>query len=68
MGEVSLAQTTADALSSVERYTKGMQDDFVSVEHILLGLTDTVESKRLAQHGLTKDAILNALKSIDRLL
>jgi ATP-dependent Clp protease ATP-binding subunit ClpB len=64
MGEVGLAQTTADALSSAERYARGMQDDFVSVEHILLGLTDSVESKRLAQHGLTKDAILTALKSI----
>jgi ATP-dependent Clp protease ATP-binding subunit ClpB len=62
--EVGLAQTTADALAAAERYAKGMQDDYVSVEHILLGLTDSIEDKRLAQHGLTKDAILNALKSI----
>ncbi len=41
-----------------------MQDDYVSVEHILLALTDSAEGKRLAQHGLTKDAILTALKSI----
>ncbi|MGA2490466.1 MAG: ATP-dependent chaperone ClpB [Anaerolineales bacterium] len=62
--EIGLAQATADVLSAAERYAKGMQDDYVSVEHILLGLTDSIESKRLAQHGLTKDAILNALKSI----
>jgi ATP-dependent Clp protease ATP-binding subunit ClpB len=62
--EVGLAQTTADALAAAERYAKGMQDEYVSVEHILLGLTDSIEDKRLAQHGLTKDAILNALKSI----
>ena len=62
--EVGLAQTTADVLAAAERYAKGMQDDYVSVEHLLLGLTDSIEGKRLAQHGLTKDAILNALKAI----
>ncbi len=62
--EVGLAQTTADTLTAAERYAKGMQDDYVSVEQILLGLTDSIEGKRLAQHGLTKDAILSALKEI----
>jgi ATP-dependent Clp protease ATP-binding subunit ClpB len=41
-----------------------MQDDYVSAEHLLLGLTDSVEGKRLAAFGLTKDAVLNALKSV----
>ena len=41
-----------------------MQDDYVSTEHILLALTDTLEGKRLASFGLTKDAILTALKSV----
>ncbi len=62
--DIGLAQASADVLSAAQRYAKGMQDDFVSVEHILLGLTDSIEGKRLSQHGLTKDAILNALKSI----
>jgi ATP-dependent Clp protease ATP-binding subunit ClpB len=62
--EVGLAPTTADVLSAAERYAKGMQDDYVSTEHLLLGLTDSIEGKRLASHGLTKDAILNALKSV----
>jgi ATP-dependent Clp protease ATP-binding subunit ClpB len=62
--EVGLAQATVDALNAAERYAKGMQDDYVSVEHILLGLIDSSEGKRLAQYGLTKDAVLNALKSI----
>ena len=34
--EVGLAQTTSDALTAAERYAKGMQDDYVSTEHILL--------------------------------
>src|SRR5687767_831010 len=62
--DVGLAQTTADALTAAERYAKGMQDDYVSTEHILLGLTDSTEAKRLGSYGLTKDAILNALKSV----
>jgi ATP-dependent Clp protease ATP-binding subunit ClpB len=63
-GEVGLAQTTADALTAAERYAKGMQDDYVSAEHLLLGLSDSIEGKRLAAHGLTKDAILAALKDV----
>jgi ATP-dependent Clp protease ATP-binding subunit ClpB len=62
--DVGLAQTTADVLATAERYAKGMQDDYVSTEHLLLGLADSVEGKRLAAFGLTKDAILNALKSV----
>ena len=63
-GEVGLARSTADALAAAERYAKGMQDEYVSTEHILLGLTDSTEGKRLAQFGLEKDAILKALRAV----
>ncbi|MGD9093486.1 MAG: Clp protease N-terminal domain-containing protein, partial [Anaerolineales bacterium] len=59
-----LARSTSDVLSAAERYAKGMQDEYVSTEHILLGLTDSVEGKRLSQYGLDKDAVLKALKSV----
>ncbi|NWF65111.1 MAG: type VI secretion system ATPase TssH, partial [Chloroflexi bacterium] len=62
--QVGLAQATADVLTAAERYAKGIQDDYVSTEHILLGLTESIEGKRLASFGLTKDAILNALKAV----
>ena len=62
--EVGLAQPTADVFRAAERYAKGMQDDYVSTEHILLGLTESMEGKRLASFGLTKDAIFSALKSV----
>jgi ATP-dependent Clp protease ATP-binding subunit ClpB len=62
--DVGLSPAAAEVLNSAERYAKGMQDDYVSVEHILLALADSTEGKRLAGYGLTKDAILNALKSI----
>ena len=62
--EVGLSQPTSNALQAAERYAKGMQDDYVSTEHILLGLTESPEGRRMASFGLTKDAILNALKSV----
>ena len=62
--DVGLAQTASDVFRAAERYAKGMQDDYVSTEHILLGLSDSSEGKRLASFGLTKDAILTALKSV----
>ncbi|HEX9027741.1 MAG TPA: ATP-dependent chaperone ClpB [Anaerolineales bacterium] len=63
-GEVGLSRPASDVLAAAERYAKGMQDEFVSAEHILLGLTESSEAKRLSQYGLTKDAILRALATI----
>jgi len=62
--DVGLSRPAADALQAAERYAKGMQDDYVSTEHILLGLTDSPEGVHLSQYGLTKDAILAALKTV----
>jgi len=63
-GQVGLSHPAVDVLSAAERYAKGMQDEYVSTEHILLGLTESIEGKRLSQYGLTKDAILKALVSV----
>lgn len=63
-GDIGLSRPAADVLEAAIRYAKGMQDDYVSTEHILLALTDSPEGKRLGQFGLTKDAILKALASI----
>lgn len=63
-GETGLGRTTAEVLKAAERYAKGMQDDYVSTEHILLGLTESTEAKRLTQYGLTKDALLRALTEV----
>ncbi len=62
--EVGLSRHMLDVLSAAENYAKGMQDDFVSTEHILLGLADSREGRRLTQFGLTKDAILAALQQV----
>jgi ATP-dependent Clp protease ATP-binding subunit ClpB len=62
--EAGLARPTADVLKAAERYAKGMKDDFVSTEHLLLALTESTEANRLSQYGLTKDAILRALAEV----
>ncbi len=63
-GEVGLGRASADVLTAAERYARGMQDEYVSTEHILLALTESPEGKRLGQYGLTKDAILKALVDV----
>ena len=62
--QIGLARPAADVLAAAERIAKGMQDEYVSTEHILLGLTESIEGKRLSQYGLTKDAILKALVGV----
>ena len=62
--EVGLSRPAAQVLEAAERYAKGMKDEYVSTEHIFLGLTDSPEKKRLSQYGMTKDAILKALTGI----
>ncbi|MCB9133784.1 MAG: ATP-dependent chaperone ClpB [Anaerolineales bacterium] len=62
--QAGLSRPATDTLSAAERYAKGMRDDYVSTEHLLLGLTDSPEGKRLEHYGLTKDAILKALQEV----
>ena len=62
--EAGLSRPAASVLDAAERYAKGMGDEYISTEHILLGLTDSPEGKTLANFGVTKDAILKALREI----
>ncbi len=62
--QIGLSAPSTEVLASAEKFAKGMKDDYVSTEHILLGLTDSIERKRLDAYGLTRDAILKALTSV----
>lgn len=62
--QVGLSSQAGNVLSAAERTAKGMKDEYVSTEHILLGLSESVEGKRLSEYGLTKDNILKALASV----
>jgi ATP-dependent Clp protease ATP-binding subunit ClpB len=63
-GQPGLSQSTTKVVDTAERYAKGMSDEYISTEHLLLGLTESNEGKRLSSYGLTKDAILKALKEV----
>ncbi|MCJ7519218.1 MAG: ATP-dependent chaperone ClpB [Anaerolineaceae bacterium] len=63
-GEVSLSSQASQVLDAAERFARGMQDEYTSTEHILLGLLESVEGKRMAHYGLTKDSVLKALMDI----
>jgi ATP-dependent Clp protease ATP-binding subunit ClpB len=61
---VGMNREVRDALAASEKFAKGMHDEYVSTEHILLGLTESPQADRLAAHGLTKEAVLEAMQEI----
>jgi ATP-dependent Clp protease ATP-binding subunit ClpB len=63
-GQPGMSRGTSQVINAAQRFAKGMSDEYVSTEHLLLGLTEGPESDRLASYGLTKDAILKALKDV----
>jgi len=62
--DIGLSRAASDVLNTAERLAKGMKDDYVSTEHILLALTESSERGLLSQYGITKDSVLNALKDV----
>ncbi len=63
-GSLSATQATARVFTDAESIAKNMRDEYVSTEHLLLALCDSVEGQRLSRFGIDKPAILKALKSI----
>jgi ATP-dependent Clp protease ATP-binding subunit ClpB len=65
--QVSLSPALNRALDQAQKEADAMRDAFVSTEHLLLALAaekETASSKLLAQSGVTRDAILSALKAL----
>ena len=62
--EVRLSRPAGEVLKAAEKFAKGMKDEYVSTEHLFLGLTESKEDKRLAAYGLTREAILQALTEV----
>jgi ATP-dependent Clp protease ATP-binding subunit ClpB len=60
-----LGRAAQDVLNRAEKQAGTMRDDYVSTEHILMALTQDSSVKGvLERHGVTHDAILQALQSI----
>jgi ATP-dependent Clp protease ATP-binding subunit ClpB len=64
-GQLYPSQSLTKALRLAEDRMKGMRDEFVSVEHLLLALTEVDPTARLLkEQGLTEAAVLEGLKAV----
>ena len=67
MGQVYISPRTKNVLDKAFAEAEQMKDEYVSLEHILLAVTEDKEGEAariLAQAGITKDTILKALVDI----
>lgn len=65
-GQLFLSPAMAKALQNAERVAQQFKDQYISTEHLLLGLADGREEVALIlkKNGVTVDAILKALKEV----
>ncbi len=67
-GQVFVTQRLSRVLDAAEREASRLKDEYVSVEHLLLALTDegsaTVAGRQLKEHGITREAFLSALTRV----
>ncbi len=66
-GQIYVTQAVSAALARAEETAGRMQDEFVSVEHLLLALiedTGSPSAKVLRQFALTRDKVLTALTEV----
>jgi ATP-dependent Clp protease ATP-binding subunit ClpB len=67
MAQTYISSRFKQALDTAFTEAERLKDEFVSTEHILIGIADTKEgpaSAILRKHGVTKDAIYAALKDL----
>jgi len=72
VGTPTLARELTQATQKAEAEAKAMKDEFVSTEHMLLGLVDpgangtrpSAASRILRENGVTRDAVLKALVGV----
>jgi ATP-dependent Clp protease ATP-binding subunit ClpB len=64
--QTGMARTTQDVFQTAQKEADRLKDEYVSTEHLLLGLTKVKSETHalLQQGGVTHDAILAALKDI----
>ncbi|MDT4893448.1 MAG: ATP-dependent Clp protease ATP-binding subunit ClpB, partial [Pseudonocardiales bacterium] len=66
-GQVLVTQRISRVLDAAEREARRLKDEYVSVEHLLLGLVEdgaTGSRLNLAEHGVTRDSLLAALTQV----
>ena len=67
-GQVMITQRLAKLLDAAEREAKRLKDSYVSVEHLVMALSEegsaSAAGRVLASHGVTRDAFLTALTKV----
>ncbi len=66
-GEVFMSPVLKKALDSAQAEAEKLKDDYISTEHLLLGLIDEADTslkKILQMHGLKRDLVLRALADV----
>jgi ATP-dependent Clp protease ATP-binding subunit ClpB len=65
-GEVRFSAAALQVLEAAVTEATNLNDDYVSTEHLLMALAESGDrvAKMLADHGITKAAILGALKDV----
>ena len=66
-GTLQMSSSLARVLSKAEQEAKQLKDDYVSVEHLLLALTEEGDEdlkNLLSQFNLDRDRLLNSLKTV----
>ncbi len=65
-GETRLSAQLADAIDDAEKAAGELGDEYVSTEHLLIGLADmdTSVGQLLREHGVDRETILGALKDV----
>jgi ATP-dependent Clp protease ATP-binding subunit ClpB len=64
-GQIGLSRPAVDVLTRAERAAQRMKDDYISTEHLLLALLEGSNvAELLNKHGITEQAVLQALASI----
>ena len=65
--KIYISTATDKALLAAERQANAMQDEYVSVEHVMLGLleeADATTKQLFSAYGITKDSFLSQLTSV----
>ena len=67
VGQVYVSQDTANALNEAEKSAERMKDEYVSVEHIFMGLIEKANSnlkELFKKYNIDKNAFLKALSEV----
>ncbi len=65
-GNQYLSDTASEALREAEKYASSMKDEYITLEHILLGLLSVKDSTSslLSDSGMTSEELMKAIKRL----